>query len=98
MLVLTRKEGESLYIDNIMVTIVGIENDKVRIGIDAPRSMHIFRKELLTETTAENRSAAESCFGGKAESGMSVGAEMQPILSAIKMQDKGKKKTAEETE
>ena len=52
MLVLTRKEGESLYIDNIMITVVGIENDKVRIGIDAPRSMHIFRKELLTETSA----------------------------------------------
>lgn len=98
MLVLTRKEGESLYIDNIMVTIVGIENDKVRIGIDAPRSMHIFRKELLTETTAENRSAAESCFGAKTEGGAPAAAEMQPILSAIKMQDKGRKKTAEETE
>lgn len=95
MLVLTRKEGESLYIDNIMITVVGIENDKVRIGIDAPRSMHIFRKELLTETSAENRNAAGSFFGGKTEIGAATSAQMQPILSAIKKQDKSRNKATD---
>lgn len=97
MLVLTRKEGESLYIDNILVTVVGIENDKVRIGIDAPRSMHIFRKELLTETSAENRNAAGSFFGDKTAIDAVSSAQMQPILSAIKKQDKGRTKATDAT-
>ena len=65
MLVLTRKEGESLYIDNVKVTVVSIDGDKIRIGVDAPRSMRVFREELLTETVAENRSATESVFVAK---------------------------------
>ncbi len=64
MLVLTRKAGESLYIgDDIKISIVGIDGDKVRVGIEAPESKRVFREELLAETRLENRMAARSNFG-----------------------------------
>lgn len=46
MLVLSRKVGEKVYInDNITLTIVGIERGKIRLGIDAPRDVTIHRPE-----------------------------------------------------
>jgi carbon storage regulator len=47
MLVLSRKTNESIVInDNIVVTVVAIQGDKVRIGIDAPREMAVHRLEI----------------------------------------------------
>lgn len=47
MLVLTRKVGEEIIIDNnIRVTITQIKGDKVRIGIDAPSDVRIDRQEV----------------------------------------------------
>lgn len=61
MLVLTRKVGESLFIgDDIRVTVVSADNEKVRIGIEAPSDRRIFREELLKNTQDENRMAAQS--------------------------------------
>lgn len=49
MLVLSRKLGEKIYIaDNICITVVDIDRGKIRLGIEAPRDVPIFRKELLT--------------------------------------------------
>jgi len=81
MLVLTRKEGESLYIDNVKVTVVSIDGDKIRIGIDAPKSMRVFREELLTETVAENRSATESVF--EAKDAIAQGGQLFSMLSGL---------------
>lgn len=48
MLVLTRKLGQQIRIGNdIVITIVGIDQVKVRIGIDAPKTELIMRSELL---------------------------------------------------
>ena len=50
MLVLSRKLGEKIYIsNNISITIVDIDRGKIRLGIEAPRDVPIFRQELLTE-------------------------------------------------
>ena len=50
MLVLSRKLGEKIYIgDNICITVVDIDRGKIRLGIEAPREVPIFRKELLTK-------------------------------------------------
>ena len=47
MLVLTRKIGEQIVIDdNITVTIVAIEGNKVRLGVTAPRSCRVDRAEV----------------------------------------------------
>jgi carbon storage regulator len=51
MLVLSRKLGEKIYInDNICITVVDIDRGKIRLGIEAPRDVPIFRQELLGET------------------------------------------------
>jgi carbon storage regulator len=50
MLVLTRKSNQSIMIgDEIEVSILAISGDKVRLGIDAPRSVPVFRKEVYLE-------------------------------------------------
>lgn len=65
MLVLTRKVGESLFIgDDIRVTIVSADNEKVRVGIEAPSDRRIFREELLCNTQNENRMAVQSALPG----------------------------------
>jgi len=47
MLVLSRKPDESVFInDNIVVTVLSIQGDKVRLGIEAPREMPVHRKEV----------------------------------------------------
>ena len=60
MLVLTRKKNESIILnDNIEITIVDVQRDQVRIGINAPKSVAIYRKEIFLEIQAENKKAAE---------------------------------------
>lgn len=61
MLVLTRKKEQSVVIDdNIEITIIDIQGDQVRLGIKAPRSVSVHRKEIYLEIQEENRKAAES--------------------------------------
>lgn len=51
MLVLSRKHGEQLLIGNsIMVTVVGIQSGRVRLGIEAPPDISVVRSELLPES------------------------------------------------
>lgn len=58
MLILSRRENESIIIDdNIEVKILGIENGRVRLGIEAPKNIEILRKELYTEVEDENKAA-----------------------------------------
>lgn len=60
MLVLTRKVGEEIYIgDQICVKVMEISGSKVRLGIDAPVSLRIYREEVLAKVKNENRFAAE---------------------------------------
>ena len=59
MLVLTRKPGERLVIgDNIVITVVDVKGDNIRIGIDAPREVKVYRGEIYDAIVAENRQAA----------------------------------------
>lgn len=58
MLVLTRKIGQALVINkDIVVTVVRIEGDHVRIGIQAPKNVSILRQELIEEVKAETEQA-----------------------------------------
>ena len=48
MLVLSRKLGEKIIIgDNIILTVVKIDRNQIRLGIEAPRDVPIFREEML---------------------------------------------------
>ena len=54
MLVLTRKSNQSIMIgDEIEVSVLAIMGEKVRIGIQAPRSIPVFRKEVYIEIQSE---------------------------------------------
>ncbi|MGV8145779.1 MAG: carbon storage regulator CsrA [Alkaliphilus sp.] len=61
MLVLTRKNDESIIIDgNIEIKVLGIEDGKVRIGINAPKEIEIYRKEIYIEIENQNKEAVVS--------------------------------------
>ena len=63
MLVLTRKSNQSIMIgDDIEVSVLSIMGEKVRIGIQAPRDIPVFRKEVYLEIQQERRD--ESLSGG----------------------------------
>ena len=54
MLVLTRKPNQSIMIgDDIEVTVLSVTSQKVRIGIQAPRSVPVFRKEIYLSIQRE---------------------------------------------
>jgi carbon storage regulator len=64
MLVLTRKSNQSIMIgDEIEVSVLSIMGEKVRIGIQAPRDIPVFRKEVYLEIQQEQMAAS----GGRAE-------------------------------
>ncbi|MGO4888801.1 carbon storage regulator CsrA [Anaerobacillus sp. MEB173] len=59
MLVLTRKTNQSIQIgDNIELTILSIEGDQVKLGINAPKNIDIHRKEIYLAIQEENSQAA----------------------------------------
>ena len=58
MLVLTRKVGERIHIgENIVVTVVRLQNDKVRIGIEAPADVNVHREEVYNRLHAADSNA-----------------------------------------
>jgi carbon storage regulator len=46
--------------DDITITIIEIRGDQVRIGVDAPKNVKVFRREIFDAIKAENKAAAES--------------------------------------
>jgi carbon storage regulator len=61
MLVLTRKANESIMIgDNIEVSVLSVLGEKVRLGIQAPREVPVFRKEVYLEIQAQDLQAARA--------------------------------------
>ncbi len=61
MLVLTRKIGETIAIDdNIKITIVQIKGKQVRVGIEAPKETKIYREEIYQAIQQENQAALQS--------------------------------------
>ena len=58
MLVLTRRPGESIVVgEDIVITVIEIKGGQVRIGIDAPRSVEVYREEIYEQVRQENLSA-----------------------------------------
>ena len=80
MLVLTRKSNQSIMIgDDIEVSVLSIMGEKVRIGIQAPRDIPVFRKEVYLEIQQERNGAAPV----DAEEGASVRGEVDEALRKL---------------
>lgn len=61
MLVLSRKKDEVIMVgDDIEITLVDIRGDQVKIGVSAPRSVSIHRKEIYDAIQQENLAAAQA--------------------------------------
>jgi len=61
MLALTRKKGESIIIDGqTEVVILGIQGEQVKLGVVAPKSIAVHRKEIYEQILAENLRAAQN--------------------------------------
>lgn len=59
MLVLSRRAGESVVIgEDVVVTVLEVKGDMVRIGVDAPRSVAVHRREVLDQIAETNRAAS----------------------------------------
>jgi carbon storage regulator len=64
MLVLTRKSNQSIMIgDDIEVSVLSVMGDKVRIGIQAPRDIPVFRREVYLEIQREASDAPTTAGG-----------------------------------
>ncbi len=63
MLILTRKTNEKLVIgDGIVVSIIEVRGDQVKLGIEAPKSVKVYRQEVYQAIQDENRRAAASAL------------------------------------
>ena len=61
MLALSRRKNESIIInDNIEITIIEVKGEQVKLGITAPKSVPIYRKEVYIQIQEANREAAKS--------------------------------------
>ncbi|MBQ5400923.1 MAG: carbon storage regulator CsrA [Treponema sp.] len=59
MLILSRKVDEKIKIgDDITLTIIEVHGDMVKIGVEAPKSVKIFRQEVFDAIQSENKAAA----------------------------------------
>jgi carbon storage regulator len=68
MLVLTRKSNQSIMIgDDVEVTVLSVMGDKVRIGIEAPQKVPVYRKEIYLEIHREGGAQAPEQGGESSE-------------------------------
>ena len=63
MLVLTRKTGETIQIgENIELTVVSVNGEQVKLGINAPKNIEIHRKEIYLTIQEENAAASKGIY------------------------------------
>ena len=66
MLVLSRKINQSIVIgDNIEIMLVDIRGDQIKLGINAPKNVRIFRKEVYEEIESQNLEASKEATADK---------------------------------
>lgn len=61
MLILTRKSGESLRLgDDIVITVLSVQGKQVKLGIEVPEDMAVYRDEVYLRIRDENRKAMQT--------------------------------------
>jgi len=69
MLILTRKVDQGIVISgNILVRVLGVERDRVKIGISAPGEVTVLRQELWTEDSGDRPFERKNASGGASDS------------------------------
>lgn len=64
MLNITRRRGERIVVgDDVFVSVLEVSGQTVRLGIDAPRSVRVYREEIWLEVKAQNEAAAQAAAG-----------------------------------
>lgn len=59
MLLLTRRPGETIHIgDDITVTVLGIKGNQIRLGVNAPQDVEVYREEIYRRVQAEKAGKA----------------------------------------
>jgi carbon storage regulator len=81
MLRITRRAGERIMLgDDVVIEVVEIRGGTVRLAIEAPRSLRIYREELWLEVQRENQAAAQAA--GQAMPEITVRLKDQPPPSS----------------
>ncbi|MEZ5120751.1 MAG: carbon storage regulator CsrA [Solirubrobacterales bacterium] len=84
MLVLTRKSNQSIMIgDDIEVSVLSIMGEKVRIGIQAPRDIPVFRKEVYLEIQEERGGVGVAAADGRREPAGGLRAQVDDELRKL---------------
>lgn len=61
MLALTRKKGESIILNNdIEISILELRGDQVKVGVNAPKEVPVYRKEVYLQIQKENEAASSA--------------------------------------
>ncbi|MDR2493654.1 MAG: carbon storage regulator CsrA [Spirochaetaceae bacterium] len=61
MLILSRKVNEKIMIgEDISISIIEIQGDHIRLGVDAPKTVKVFRQEVFDAIKSQNKAASES--------------------------------------
>jgi len=61
MLILTRRAGESLYLgEAIKITVLSVQGKQIKIGLDVPKDMTVYREEVYLRVQEQNKLALES--------------------------------------
>ncbi|MFZ5811273.1 MAG: carbon storage regulator CsrA [Thermodesulfobacteriota bacterium] len=61
MLILTRRPGESLHLgDNIKITVLGVQGKQIKIGLEVPHDMQVYREEVYLRVLEQNRQAMQA--------------------------------------
>jgi carbon storage regulator len=86
MLNITRRRGERIVVgDNVFVSVLEVSGGTVRLGIDAPQSVRVYREEIWLAVKAQNEAAARAASaempelpGGRPASGGGTGRVVNP--------------------
>lgn len=60
MLILTRRPGESIYLgDDIKITVLSVQGKQIKVGLDVPEDLPVYREELYLRVQEQNKMALD---------------------------------------
>lgn len=81
MLILSRKIDEKIKIgDNITITLIDVHGDQVKIGVEAPKNVKVFRQEVFDAIQSENKAAAVENAPKNAKSAVDAVSALSKLL------------------